>query len=130
MMFWRSGDLLNFGTMLWDGTDPTVSDPGPQGWFNTSVFQKQPNYTKRSNPWDFAGVRGPGQFNMDASLMKEFKITERVRFQLKLDSFNVVNNMSWNNPSTNVTDGNFGRSTDQKSYTYGRRTQIGMRLEF
>jgi hypothetical protein len=130
MLFWRSGDLLWFDTMLWDGTDPRISDPGPQGWFNTAVFQMQPTYEKRSNPWDFAGVTGPGQFNMDVSLMKEFKITEKVRFQMKLDSFNVMNNISWNNPSTSVTDPNFGISTDQKEGTFGRRTQLGMRLEF
>ena len=130
MFFWHSGSLLGFGTMLWDGTDPKISDPGPQRWFNTAVFQKQPNYTRRSNPWDFAGVMGPGQFNMDGSLMKEFKITEKVRFQLKLDSFNAINNMNWNNPSTSVTDGNFGKSTNQLDYTFGRRTQLGARLEF
>jgi outer membrane scaffolding protein for murein synthesis (MipA/OmpV family) len=78
----------------------------------------------------FAGVTGPGQFNMDASLMKEFKITERLRFQVKLDSFNVMNNISWNYPSTSYTDPNFGISTNQADGTFGRRTQIGMRLEF
>jgi len=130
MMSWRSGGLLYFDTMLWDGTDPRISDPGPQGWFNTAAFQKQPNYVKRSNPWDFAGLTGPGWFNMDSALMKEFKITDRVRFQLKLDSFNVINNINWNDPSTVVTDSSFGKLTNQRDYTFGRRTQLGMRLEF
>jgi hypothetical protein len=129
MLFWRSGNLLQFGAMLWDGTDPSVSNPGPQGWFNTSVFQKLPNYTTRANPWDY-GITGPGQFNMDASMVKEFHITEKLRFQFRVDAFNFLNNMSWNDPSTSVTDGNFGKSTDQLANTFGRRTQLGMRLEF
>jgi hypothetical protein len=94
------------------------------------VFQKQLNYVERSNPWDFAGVTGPGCFNMDGALMKEFKITGWLRFQLRLDSFNVFHNIDWNDPSTVVTDSNFGKSTDQRDYTFGRRTQLGMRLEF
>ena len=130
MVFWRSGNMLGFGTMLWNGTDPKVSNPGPQQWFNPSVFQKQPNYAKRTNPWDYAGIMGPGQFNIDASMVKEFHITEKLRFQLRVDAFNMINNMSWNDPSTSVTDGNFGKSTDQLGNTFGRRTQLGMRLEF
>ena len=39
-IYWSSGNLLNFGGMLWDGTDPKVSNPTPQQWFNTSGFQR------------------------------------------------------------------------------------------
>jgi hypothetical protein len=130
MLFWRSGRSLGFGSMLWDGTDPKISNPTAEKWFNTSVFQKQPNYTPRSSPWNFPGLKGPGQFNMDGALMKEFHITETLRLQLKLDSFNLLNNMTWENPSTSVTSSSFGQLTDQLTSTFGRRTQLGLRLEF
>ena len=48
-MTWHSGTLLNFGGMLVTG-DPTISNPGPNGWFNTSVFKQLPAYTRRTNP--------------------------------------------------------------------------------
>jgi hypothetical protein len=38
--------------------------------------------------------------------------------------------MSWGDPSTDVDDSNFGRSTDQAYLTRGRRIQLGARLEF
>jgi hypothetical protein len=67
---------------------------------------------------------------MDLGLAKAFRINERVEMQLKMDAFNVLNNMSWGNPNTNVNSGNFGRSTNQANLTYGRRVQLGARIEF
>lgn len=67
---------------------------------------------------------------MDLGLAKSFRVTERLRMQLKMDAFNVLNNMSWGNPSTNVNSSNFGRSTNQANLTFGRRVQLGARLEF
>jgi hypothetical protein len=130
VIFWRSGSLLNFGGMLWDGTDPKVSNPTPERWFNTSGFQRLPDFTPRTNPWDFPGLNGPGIFSMNGSLAKNFHITERVRIQLKADAFNLLNNMSWADPSTSVDDSTFGQSADQVGLTYGRRVQLGARIEF
>jgi len=130
VVVWRSGQLLNFGGMLWDGQDPKVSNPTPDRWFDTSGFQRLPDFTPRSNPWDFDGLYGPGVFNMDLSLTKDFQIVERVKLQLKMDAFNLLNNLSWGNPSTSVTSSNFGRITNQANLTYGRRIQLGARLEF
>jgi hypothetical protein len=130
VVFWRSGDLLGFDGMLWDGTDPKVSDPTPERWFNTSGFERLPDFTPRTNPWSFDGLTGPGIFNMNASLVKDFPVTERLRAQLRADAFNLLNNMSWGNPSTGVDDSHFGQITDQAPLTWGRRVQLGLRLEF
>jgi hypothetical protein len=129
-MFWRSGNLLGFDGMLWDGTDPVVSNPTPQKWFNTSGFERLPDFTPRTNPWSFAGLRGPGVFNIDASLVKKVNLTEKVAFKFQVDAFNLINNMSWDDPSTSVDDSNFGAATDQAYLTFGRRLQLGVRVEF
>jgi hypothetical protein len=130
VVLWRSGNLMSFGGMLWNGTSPKISNPTPEKWFDTSVFERLPNYTPRTNPWDFAGVRGPGVFTTNGSLSKDFHLTERLRMQLKADAFNLFNNMSWGDPSTNVDDSNFGQITNQANLTFGRRVQLGVRLEF
>ncbi len=129
--FWRSGRYIRFGSLVVSG-DPHISDPGPTRWFNTSVFSIVPAYTPRTNPWQYDGLTGPQQFNMDASLVKSFRIIERLRFELRMDVFNVVNNITWNDPDTSVTSANFGRSAnnDQLTQTYGRRAQLGLRLQF
>ena len=110
--------------------DPHVSNPGPGQWFNQSVFSINPAYTPRSNPWQYDGLNGPKQFNMDASLVKSFPIVERFRFELRMDVFNLINNITWADPNTSVTSSNFGKSIDQLTQTYGRRAQLGLRIEF
>jgi hypothetical protein len=130
VLLWRSGNLLPFGGMLWDGTSPKVSDPTPERWFRTEAFQRLPDFTPRTNPWSFDGLEGPGVLNVNTSLAKDFRITERFTAQLKMDAFNVLNNMSWGDPSTSVDDSSFGQITNQANLTFGRRVQLGARLEF
>jgi hypothetical protein len=130
VLVWRSGNQLGFGGMVWDGADPRVDNPTPDEWFNPGGFSRLPDFTPRSNPWNFSGLYGPGVFNMDLGLAKSFHITEKVELQLKMDAFNFLNNMSWGDPSTDVDDSNFGRITNQADLTRGRRIQLGARLEF
>ncbi len=126
---WHSGTLLNFGGMLVNG-NPAVSNPGPAAWFNASAFAILPAYTRRTNPWYYSGIRGPGYFNLDGTLNKDFTVTERIRFQLHMDAFNAINNMNWNNPNMSVGSSQFGKSTDIYSQDYGRRLQLGLKMTF
>jgi hypothetical protein len=129
--FWRSGRAVRFGALVVNG-DPHVSNPDQTQWFNKAAFSLVPAFTARTNPWQYDDIRGPKQFNMDASLVKSFHIVERVRFEMRMDVFNVMNNITWADPDTNVSSANFGRSANnnQLTETYGRRTQIGLRLQF
>jgi hypothetical protein len=127
--FWRSGRFIRFGGMVANG-DPRLENPNQNQWFDQSVFSILPPFTPRSNPWQYDDLHGPRQFNMDASLVKSFPIVERFRFELRMDVFNVLNNITWGNPNTSVTSSNFGKSTDQLTQTYGRRTQLGLRIQF
>ena len=131
VLYWRSGRFAQFGGMVVNG-DPHIDNPAPTQWFDKSVFAPLPDYTPRSNPWVYPGVTGPGQFNIDASLVKSFFMTEKIRFELRMDVFNALNNMTWEDPDTNVYSSNFGRSSgnNQLANTFGRRTQLGLRIEF
>ena len=126
---YHAGTLLNFPGMLVNG-NPAISNPGPNGWFNTSVFSILPAYTRRSNPWYYSDIRGPKFFNIDGTLNKDFAVTERIRFQLHMDAFNALNNMNWNNPNMTVGSSQFGKSTDIYPQDFGRRLQLGLRVEF
>ena len=125
----HSGTLLNFGGMLVNG-DPHIDNPGPNAWFNTSVFKQLPAFTRRTNPWYYSDIRGPQYFHLDGTLNKDFAVTERIRYQLHMDAFNAINNMNYNNPNMSVTSSQFGKSTDIYPQDYGRRLQLGMRVEF
>jgi hypothetical protein len=56
-------------------------------------------------------IRGPGLFNLDMSLRREFKMNERVSLQFEADAFGVTNTPHFNNPNSNIGAANFGAIT-------------------
>jgi hypothetical protein len=78
-----------------------------------------------------AFVNGPLYVNWDASIIKNIPITERVRFQIRGEAFNVLNRANFfvgNAPTAaNINSATFGRVTS----TFGPRiVQFVGRLEF
>jgi hypothetical protein len=51
------------------------------------------------------GAKGPGFADVDMSLYKDTKITERVMFQLRVDAFDLFNHPSFGNPGVSATAG-------------------------
>ncbi|MFN0106734.1 MAG: carboxypeptidase regulatory-like domain-containing protein [Bryobacteraceae bacterium] len=126
---WRSGFYVRFGGLEVTG-DPRVENPTPDRWFNTTAFKQLPNFTPRTNPWQYPGLTNPGLLALDGSLVKRLPITEKFRFELRVDVFNALNNLTWANPNTNVQSSLFGKSNNQLANTFGRRSQLGLRIEF
>lgn len=60
-------------------------------------------------------IQGPGFWNIDTGLLKNFPITERVRLQFRSEFFNVLNHVNYDNPR-NATSG----SPTLTSSTFGR----------
>jgi hypothetical protein len=48
-------------------------------------------------------LRGPGVVNLDASIFRNFKVTERWAVQFRAEAFNVTNTPAFNNPGTNAS---------------------------
>jgi carboxypeptidase family protein/TonB-dependent receptor-like protein len=48
-------------------------------------------------------LRGPGVFNLDASLFRNFKLSERFGLQFRTEVFNLTNTPAFNNPGANVS---------------------------
>jgi hypothetical protein len=86
--------------------------------------------------------RGPGYFNTDFSLLKNFTITERLRFALGANFFNVLNHPNFANPVNDVSNGQFGSIISTVvpptspygafvgSAVSGREVQVTARLTF
>jgi hypothetical protein len=132
VLTWRSGNFLSFPGLIATG-DPRIDNPGPTGWFDTTKFAVLPAFTRRANPWVYDGVTGPAFFNLDASMVKSVAITERFSAEIRLDSFNVPNRMTWNDPSTAISSTFFGKSSGQFNLNgvgVGRTTQMGLRIRF
>jgi hypothetical protein len=67
---------------------------------------------------------GPGLWNLDFSLGKSFKLTERVHFQFRADMLNALNHANLNVVETNLNNARFGQrtgSTDQRVIQFHTR---------
>ncbi len=99
-------------------------------WFNTTGFGVQPAYTRRSNPWYYDGLTGPGFSNVDFALAKRVMFTERYKVEFRLEAYNALNGMNWVNPTLDVTKSDFGRTNAQASGYYGRTIQFSGKFIF
>jgi len=126
---YNTGLFLRFGSMVVTG-DPTVSNPSQSQWFNKSAFAIQPAFTRRTNPLQYSNLTGPRFINMDTTLAKEFPITERVKFELRMEAYNLTNRFPANDPDVNVNSANFARITSQKAGVFGRQLQYSGRIIF
>jgi hypothetical protein len=125
----NNGAMVTFGALQASG-DPKISDPGPSKWFDTSVFSLLPAYTPRTNPWYYEGVRGPGFWQLDSTISKDFHVTEKHKFELRLEMYNSLNHFIPNGPVTSVTNPQFGRSNWIYPGNYGREVQYTLRYLF
>jgi len=75
-------------------------------------------------------LRGPAFFSWDASLIKSIPITERIRFQMRAEAFNLLNRVSFapNAQFASINSTSFGRSTGAS--VGSRIIQFVGRLEF
>jgi hypothetical protein len=98
-------------------------------WFNTSAFSAPtaPWAGGTNQGFGTAGkdsIVGPGLFNWNISIFKEFQLTshEGPRIQLRAESYNTFNHTEWNDIDTGFTDSNFGQITstyDPREFQFG-----------
>jgi Carboxypeptidase regulatory-like domain/TonB dependent receptor len=129
---WQLGAPLGaWGNVIYFGGDLHL-DPrqvnGPA--FDTTRFetnsQKQLADNARTFPTQFSNLRGDGANNIDLSLIKNTRLSERLNFQLRLESFNAFNRVEFSSPSLTATGSGFGKITAQSNLS--RTVQIAGRL--
>ncbi|HLJ46248.1 MAG TPA: carboxypeptidase regulatory-like domain-containing protein [Bryobacteraceae bacterium] len=54
-------------------------------------------------------IRGPGQKNVDFSVVKRFPVTDASRFEFRAEFFNVLNHPNFSNPTLQENSASFGR---------------------
>ncbi|HYZ83635.1 MAG TPA: TonB-dependent receptor [Bryobacteraceae bacterium] len=96
------------------------------GCISTEAFSIPPQYT-----YGTAGrnlLRGPHLFNTDLALSKSFRISERVYFELRAESFNVWNSPQFSNPNAVFGTAAFGSVTSTS--INNREIQLAGRLRW
>jgi len=75
--------------------------------FNTSTFATPTNFNANARN----AFRGPSYFNTDMNLKKSFSLTERFKFSLGANFFNILNHPNFDNPVSNDLSSSFGSIT-------------------
>ena len=92
----QRANVVKSGVAILGGTGPN------QSYFDPLAFA--PVTTASFGTSSFDMVRGPGTFNFDAGLFREFRVAERYRIQFRAESLNVTNTPHFANPGNNVSN--------------------------
>jgi hypothetical protein len=86
---------------------------GGAGYLNASAFSLPLSFQLGNVPRLTDHVRGPGNRNIDFSMMKYFPIHERLKLQLRAEAFNLLNHPIFSGPNTTVGSASFGTINSQ-----------------
>jgi hypothetical protein len=96
-------------------------------YFNTGAFQAtDPSSTLQSNA-KRGTINGPGFQTADVGIFRNFRIYNRLKFQLRLESFNVANHTNIQTIGTTSTSTLFGTI---EGYRDARQLQVSGRFDF
>ena len=141
----QSGSPLNFGgnsaplrapgnsntlNFFGSGIEITKGNGRDASWFtpNRCSATVTNNCFAQPTLWGNLGpnvISGPGYWNMSLSVFREFSISERLKLQLRGESFSFVNNPQWNNPDTGIGNPTFGYITGAGG---NRSVQLGTKV--
>ncbi len=94
-----------------NGSQNVLGNIGPgQQYFDKSVYVASAANTF-GNLTRNAGPRGPGYVNLDASVVKRFRVNDRIAAEFRVDAFNATNTPHFANPNGSFGSPTFGQVT-------------------
>jgi len=108
------------------GQDPNSGPKTIDQWFNTAAFVQQAQFTHGNAGRNV--IIGPGIFNFDMSILRNFRLGGSKNLQLRLEAFNVFNQPVWNDPETSVTNPRYGTINSTRKPM--RELQFGVKFMF
>lgn len=94
-------------------------------WFNTDAFRQPANYTFGNQ--GIGLIRAPGMVNLNASLIRNFRLAETKTLQFRGELLNAPNHPNFGVPSQVFEGPGFGIVTSARP---GRQVQLGLRFVF
>ncbi len=121
------------GTQRPNNNGASAAKSGPvvdrlTGYFDTSVFSQPAPFTHGNTGRTLPDVRQPSTANLDLSLFKNFRLTERAILQVRAEAFNLTNTPIFGAPGTTFGAPTFGVINTQANTP--RQIQFGLRLAF
>lgn len=116
--------------------DGKLSHPTIDRWFDTSCFVPPADITGTYGDSGRNILRGPGSFNIDASLIKNTKIG-RYSTEVRIEAFNVLNHPQFAQPNATIGNSAVGTISAMLSSpscslcgTTERQVQLGVKVKF
>jgi hypothetical protein len=113
-----------------------LSNPTIDQWFDTSCFVPPADTTGTYGNTGRNTMRGPGQVNMDSSLIKNTKLG-RFDTELRVEAFNIFNHPQFAQPNGSIGNSSVGRITSMLASsscafcgTTERQVQLAMKVKF
>jgi TonB dependent receptor len=120
-------DLIDFGNAV----NTTCCSFGNLQYLNPAAFALVPvpssGRTIRRGSMGATALRGPGIWNLDLSMAKTFKATERTNLEFKTDLLNAFNHTQYTTVQTNLSGIAFGQV---QAAAQARTIQMQLRLSF
>ncbi len=110
-------------------SDPDAGQRIPAQWLSRDAFRRL-NPATEAGKFGNAGrniARGPALANLDVSLLKSFRMTERYTLQFRAEAFNVANHANFMVPVSDLNSPNFGRVLEAGP---ARLIQFGLKFLF
>jgi hypothetical protein len=111
--------------------DYRVSDQTIDHWMNNDkrCYTQRAPFTFREVEQRFGNLRNPTRPQLNITLAKKFKFSERYEMELRGESFNVMNTPILDGPNTDPNNPRFGLLPIQQ-LNFPRQVQIGARIKF
>ena len=95
-------------------------------WFNTAAYVIQPQFAYGNAVRN--SIFGPGIFNFDMSILRNFGLGGSKNLQFRLEAFNTFNQPVWQDPNTSVTSPQYGTINSTRKPM--RELQLGVKFMF
>ncbi|MCM3869485.1 MAG: carboxypeptidase regulatory-like domain-containing protein [Pyrinomonadaceae bacterium] len=105
--------------------DPNLGQRSPERWFNTNAFVIPPPGTFGNAGRNI--LDGPGYHTVNASLVKNTALSEKLNLQFRAEFFNLFNHPNLNLPDNFLGSPSFGQITSARD---PRHIQFGVKLLF
>jgi hypothetical protein len=108
----------------------TLDEPTIDRWFDTDAFVQTKDTTGTYGNAGRNILRGPGQFTLDAALIKQTRFGH-IDTELRIEAFNLLNHPVFANPvSSSIGTANVGTITSLMPNTPMRQVQLGLKVRF
>ena len=106
--------------------DPNAAPRNQFQWFNPAAYAVPAAYTYGGSAPN--SIRGPGSISWDSALFKKTSLTERIKLEVRMEAFDILNHANLGNPGTNISvPASVGVITSRNG---SRVVQVGARLSF